>query len=162
MAKKKYEYKVLYEDLCANNFDSETFLNKMGDMGWELVSAIARTNGKPILYLRRKLAVVQKKINKPRKKVELKKAVIVEERLSREIIMKRISIIIVDKLGVEEIDVKEKARFTDDLGTDSLDGVELLMEFEKEFNVAIPDEAAEKVGTVGNAVDLLYELINRG
>ena len=60
--------------------------------------------------------------------------------------------IIVDKLGVEEKEVTPTASFTNDLGADSLDTVELIMEFEKEFNIAIPDEQAEKIATVGDAI----------
>ena len=60
--------------------------------------------------------------------------------------------IIVDKLGVEEIEVTKEASFTNDLGADSLDTVELIMEFEKEFNLSIPDEEAEKIETVGDAI----------
>ena len=60
--------------------------------------------------------------------------------------------IIVDKLGVNETDVTTEASFTNDLGADSLDTVELIMEFEKEFNINIPDEAAEKIATVGDAI----------
>ena len=60
--------------------------------------------------------------------------------------------IIVDKLGVEESEVTTEASFTNDLGADSLDTVELIMEFEKEFNLSIPDEEAEKIETVGDAV----------
>ena len=60
--------------------------------------------------------------------------------------------IIVDKLGVDEADVKPEASFTNDLGADSLDTVELIMEFEKEFGVNIPDDQAEKIGTVGDAI----------
>ena len=60
--------------------------------------------------------------------------------------------IIVDKLGVEESEVTSEASFTNDLGADSLDTVELIMEFEKEFNLSIPDEEAEKIETVGDAV----------
>ncbi|MCF8348251.1 MAG: acyl carrier protein [Bacteroidales bacterium] len=60
--------------------------------------------------------------------------------------------IIVDKLGVEESEVTNEASFTNDLGADSLDTVELIMEFEKEFNLSIPDEEAEKIETVGNAI----------
>ena len=63
--------------------------------------------------------------------------------------------IIVDKLGVDESEVTPTASFTNDLGADSLDTVELIMEFEKEFNIAIPDEAAEKIGTVGDAIAYL-------
>ena len=61
--------------------------------------------------------------------------------------------IIVDKLGVSESEVTPNANFTNDLGADSLDTVELIMEFEKEFNIAIPDDEAEKISTVGEAVD---------
>jgi acyl carrier protein len=60
--------------------------------------------------------------------------------------------IIVDKLGVDEADVKPEASFTNDLGADSLDTVELIMEFEKEFGVNIPDDQAEKIATVGDAI----------
>jgi acyl carrier protein len=60
--------------------------------------------------------------------------------------------IIVDKLGVEESEVTNEASFTNDLGADSLDTVELIMEFEKEFNIAIPDDQAETIQTVGDAV----------
>jgi acyl carrier protein len=60
--------------------------------------------------------------------------------------------IIVDKLGVEEKEVTPTASFTNDLGADSLDTVELIMEFEKEFNIAIPDDQAEKIATVGDAI----------
>jgi acyl carrier protein len=60
--------------------------------------------------------------------------------------------IIVDKLGVDEAEVTSEASFTNDLGADSLDTVELIMEFEKEFNIAIPDDQAEKIQTVGEAV----------
>ena len=64
----------------------------------------------------------------------------------------KVKAIIVDKLGVEEADVVSTASFTNDLGADSLDTVELIMEFEKEFNIAIPDDQAEKISTVGDAV----------
>lgn len=63
--------------------------------------------------------------------------------------------IIVDKLGVDESEINNAASFTNDLGADSLDTVELIMEFEKEFDIAIPDEEAEKIGTVGDAVTYL-------
>ena len=65
--------------------------------------------------------------------------------------------IIVDKLGVDESDVTTEASFTNDLGADSLDTVELIMEFEKEFDLTIPDEEAEEIATVGDAVDYLEE-----
>ncbi len=66
-------------------------------------------------------------------------------------IAERIQKIIVDKLGVDESEVVSEASFTKDLGADSLDTVELIMELEKEFNISIPDEAAEKIVTVGDA-----------
>lgn len=64
----------------------------------------------------------------------------------------RVKAIIVDKLGVDESEVTLESSFTNDLGADSLDTVELIMEFEKEFNLAIPDDQAETIGTVGDAV----------
>ena len=67
-------------------------------------------------------------------------------------IRSKVIAIIVDKLNVEETEVTDGASFTNDLGADSLDTVELIMEFEKEFNIAIPDDQAEKIGTVGDAV----------
>ena len=63
--------------------------------------------------------------------------------------------IIVDKLGVDEADVKPEASFTNDLGADSLDTVELIMEFEKEFGVNIRDDLAEKFATVGDAISYI-------
>ena len=60
--------------------------------------------------------------------------------------------IIVDKLGVSEAEVTFEASFTNDLGADSLDTVELIMEFEKEFDIQIPDDQAENISTVGEAV----------
>ena len=67
----------------------------------------------------------------------------------------KVKSIIVDKLGVEEKEVTPTASFTNDLGADSLDTVELIMEFEKEFNIAIPDDQAEKIATVGQAIDYI-------
>ncbi|MDP2176471.1 MAG: acyl carrier protein [Bacteroidota bacterium] len=67
-------------------------------------------------------------------------------------VAEKVKSIIVDKLGVEASEVTPEASFTNDLGADSLDTVELIMEFEKEFNIAIPDEQAEKIGTVGDAI----------
>ena len=64
----------------------------------------------------------------------------------------RVKAIIVDKLSVEESEVTNEASFTNDLGADSLDTVELIMEFEKEFNLSIPDDQAEKISTVGDAI----------
>lgn len=65
--------------------------------------------------------------------------------------------IIVDKLGVDESEVTLEASFTNDLGADSLDTVELIMEFEKEFNMGIPDDQAESISTVGEAVKYIEE-----
>jgi len=67
----------------------------------------------------------------------------------------RVVAIIVDKLGVEESEVTTAASFTNDLGADSLDTVELIMEFEKEFNIAIPDDQAENIQTVGDAISYI-------
>ncbi|MDR1938775.1 MAG: acyl carrier protein [Tannerellaceae bacterium] len=64
----------------------------------------------------------------------------------------RVKAIIVDKLSVEETEVTNEASFTNDLGADSLDTVELIMEFEKEFDISIPDDQAEKIATVGDAI----------
>ena len=64
----------------------------------------------------------------------------------------KVKAIIVDKLGVDESEVTIEASFTNDLGADSLDTVELIMEFEKEFDIAIPDDLAEKISTVGEAI----------
>ncbi len=65
--------------------------------------------------------------------------------------------IIVDKLGVKEAEVTPEASFTGHLGADSLDTVELIMEFEKVFDLEIPDEAAEKIATVGDAIKYIEE-----
>ena len=70
-------------------------------------------------------------------------------------IASRVKAIIVDKLWVEESEVTPEASFTNDLGADSLDTVELIMEFEKEFGITIPDDQAEKIGTVGDAVSYI-------
>ena len=69
----------------------------------------------------------------------------------------KVKSIIVEKLGVEESDVTRDASFTNDLGADSLDTVELIMEFEKEFDITIPDEDAEQIATVGDAIDYLKQ-----
>ena len=69
----------------------------------------------------------------------------------------KVKAIIVDKLGVDEAEVKAEASFTNDLGADSLDTVELIMEFEKEFGISIPDDKAEKIGTVGDAIAYIEE-----
>jgi acyl carrier protein len=67
----------------------------------------------------------------------------------------RVKAIIVDKLGVDESEVTPTASFTNDLGADSLDTVELIMELEKEFGMSIPDDQAEKIATVQDAVDYI-------
>lgn len=67
-------------------------------------------------------------------------------------VAERVKAIIVDKLSVEETEVTNEASFTNDLGADSLDTVELVMEFEKEFGISIPDDQAEKITTVGDAI----------
>ena len=73
--------------------------------------------------------------------------------MSHEEIVNQVKAIIVDKLGAEESEVTETANFTNDLGADSLDTVELIMEFEKAFNITIPDEeASDKIQTVGDAI----------
>lgn len=72
-------------------------------------------------------------------------------------IAERVTSIIVDKLGVDASEVTHEASFTGDLGADSLDTVELIMEFEKEFNIAIPDEQAEKIATVGDAITYITD-----
>ncbi len=72
-------------------------------------------------------------------------------------IAERVSKIIVEKLGVDESEVTPDASFTNDLGADSLDTVELIMEFEKEFDISIPDEKAENIQTVGQAIEYIEE-----
>ena len=67
-------------------------------------------------------------------------------------IAEKVTAIIVDKLGVNETEVKPEATFAQDLGADSLDTVELIMEFEKDFGLQIPDDQAEKIATVGDAI----------
>tara|TARA_B100000131_G_scaffold322803_1_gene378152 strand:- start:3293 stop:3523 length:231 start_codon:yes stop_codon:yes gene_type:complete len=66
--------------------------------------------------------------------------------------------VIIDKLGVEEDTITKEAHFVNDLGADSLDTVELIMEFEEEFGIEIPDEDAENITTVGSAVDYIEKL----
>ena len=72
-------------------------------------------------------------------------------------ISEKVKAIIIDKLGVDENEVTNDASFTNDLGADSLDTVELIMEFEKEFDVQIPDDKAEAIATVGDAVSFIEE-----
>jgi acyl carrier protein len=77
--------------------------------------------------------------------------------MDRDELFEKIKTVIVDQLGVEEDDIAEEAAFVDDLGADSLDIVELVMALEEEFGVSIPDEQAEKIKTVGDAVDFIAE-----
>ena len=67
----------------------------------------------------------------------------------------KVKAIIIDKLGVEEGEVTDSASFTNDLGADSLDTVELIMEFEKEFDIQIPDDKAENIATVEDAISFI-------
>ena len=76
-------------------------------------------------------------------------------------IAEKVKKIIIDKLGVDESEVVPEASFTNDLGADSLDTVELIMEFEKEFNIQIPDDQAEKITTVGHAIAYIEEVIKQ-
>ena len=70
----------------------------------------------------------------------------------------KVKAIIVDKLGVDENEVVPEASFTNDLGADSLDTVELIMEFEKEFDIQIPDDQAENISTVGQAIQYIKQV----
>ena len=72
----------------------------------------------------------------------------------------RIKEIIIDKLGIEESKITTEARFIEDLGADSLDTVELIMQFEEEFDIEISDEVAEKLNTVGSSVDYINEKLS--
>ena len=69
--------------------------------------------------------------------------------------LQKIKEIIIDKLGVEDSKISLESKFINDLGADSLDTVELIMEFEEEFSIEIPDEEAEKLTTVGQALDYI-------
>jgi acyl carrier protein len=77
--------------------------------------------------------------------------------MDRDELFEKIKVVIVDQLGADEDDITEEASFVDDLGADSLDIVELVMALEEEFGVSIPDEQAEKIKTVGDAVDFISE-----
>ena len=72
-------------------------------------------------------------------------------------VAEKVKAIIVDKLGVDESEVTNEANFVNDLGADSLDTVELIMEFEKEFDIQIPDDKAEAIATVGDAIAFIEE-----
>lgn len=71
----------------------------------------------------------------------------------------KVKAIIIDKLGVDEAEVTDSASFTNDLGADSLDTVELIMEFEKEFDIQIPDDKAENITTVKEAISFVQEAL---
>ena len=75
--------------------------------------------------------------------------------MEREEILDKVKVVIVEQLSVEEDDVTEDASFVDDLGADSLDIVELVMALEDKFGISIPDEEAESIKTVGNAVEFI-------
>ena len=72
----------------------------------------------------------------------------------------RFNKLLIDKLGVSQEDIKSEAQFNEDLGADSLDMVELIMEFESEFNISIPDEDTEQIHTVGDAETYLQKQLN--
>ena len=71
----------------------------------------------------------------------------------------KVKAIIIDKLGVDEAEVTDSASFTNDLGADSLDTVELIMEFEKEFDIQIPEDKAENIATVKDAISFIEATI---
>ncbi|MDA9325335.1 acyl carrier protein [Flavobacteriales bacterium] len=71
----------------------------------------------------------------------------------------KVKAIIIDKLGVDEGEVTDNASFTNDLGADSLDTVELIMEFEKEFDIQIPDDKAENIATVKDAISFIEDTL---
>jgi acyl carrier protein len=73
-------------------------------------------------------------------------------------VAEKVKAIIIDNLGVDAVEVTKEASFTNDLGADSLDTVELIMEFEKEFDIQIPDDKAEAIATVGDAVSFIEEM----
>ena len=81
--------------------------------------------------------------------------------LSEQEIFEKVKQVIVKQLGVSQDEITKEASFTDDLGADSLDTVELIMEFEKEFNIQIPDDQAEKITTVGHAIAYIEEVIKQ-
>ncbi len=79
--------------------------------------------------------------------------------MTRDEVAKKVEDIIIDKLNVDASEVEDEANFTLDLGADSLDTVELIMEFEKEFDIKIEDDEAQKIQTVGDAVDHVLEAV---
>ncbi len=80
--------------------------------------------------------------------------------IDRSEVEKKVTAIIVEQLGIEESEVKTESSFIDDLGADSLDTVELVMAFEEEFDLEIPDEEAEKITTVGSAINHIVEAVS--
>ena len=80
--------------------------------------------------------------------------------MEKELIWNRIKNIVVEQLGIDENEVVETAAYIDDLGADSLDIVELIMAFEEEFNIEIPDDVAEKIKTVGDTVNYIDDELN--
>ncbi len=80
--------------------------------------------------------------------------------IDRSEVEKKVVAIIVEQLGIEESEVKTESSFIDDLGADSLDTVELVMAFEEEFDLEIPDEEAEKITTVGSAIDHIVAAVS--
>ncbi len=80
--------------------------------------------------------------------------------MSEQNTFEQIKLIIADKLGVKADDIKPESKFVDDLGADSLDTVEVIMEFEIKFNIAFRDDEAEKIETVQEAVDLINKKLN--
>ena len=78
--------------------------------------------------------------------------ILIKKQFNMSDVTTKVKAIIVDKLGVDESEVTNEASFTNDLGADSLDTVELIMELEKEFNIQIPDDQAEGIATVGDAI----------
>ncbi|NEQ31979.1 MAG: acyl carrier protein [Leptolyngbya sp. SIO4C5] len=77
--------------------------------------------------------------------------------MSQDAVFEKVQKIVAEQLGVEETEVKPEASFANDLGADSLDTVELVMALEEEFDIEIPDEAAENIGTVQAAVDFIKD-----
>ena len=118
------------------------------------------------IYLSNQIYYESKVVNKMKREVAALKAekIMLEQSVealkfknNMSNIAERVNKIIIDKLGVDEAEVTSEASFTNDLGADSLDTVELIMEFEKEFNMGIPDDQAESISTVGDAVKYIEE-----
>jgi acyl carrier protein len=84
-----------------------------------------------------------------------------EKKMERDELLKKIKAIVADKLSIGEDQITEEASFIDDLGADSLDTVELVMALEDEFDLDIPDEDAEKMTTVGKAIDYVLEVLQK-